>query len=199
MKKLLLLALLALLALLPACGKSTPPRPEATITFANGTVLHAELYDDLSPNTVANFIALAEKGFYNGTFVYRKKQETIILCGSKNADGTGGPGYTIKGEFKKNGLDNNTPFYPGTLFMERAGGYDSATCCFGIIADYRADLATSYAPLGIVLEEELDILKKLFDFDTDISGTPLNEIKIATITIDKKGRDFPEPVVKPDR
>ncbi|MEE8885750.1 MAG: peptidylprolyl isomerase [Eubacteriales bacterium] len=166
--------------------------PVVTITMADGKVIKAELYPEIAPNTVNNFISLIKKGFYDGLTFHRIIPGFMIQGGDPDGDGTGGPGYSIKGEFAGNGFKNDLSHTAGVLSMARAMDPDSAGSQFFIMhaaADY---LDGQYAAFGKVIEG-MENVNKIALTDTDWNDRPKTPVVIKTMTVDTKGVDYPEP------
>ena len=168
--------------------------PIVTITMENGDVMKAELYPEIAPNTVNNFISLIKKGYYNGLIFHRVIKGFMIQGGCPEGTGMGGPGYSIKGEFSMNGFDNSLKHTPGVLSMARSMMPDSAGSQFFIMHKTSPHLDGQYAAFGKVTEG-LEIVDKIATVATDYNDRPLEEQKIATITVDTLGEDYPEPEV----
>ena len=141
--------------------------PVITITMENGDVMKGELYPEIAPNTVNNFISLVNKGFYNGLIFHRVINGFMIQGGCPDGTGMGGPGYSIKGEFAQNGFPNDLKHTPGVLSMARAA--------FGKIT------------------EGLEIVNKIAETDTDYSDRPLTPQVIRSITVETFDSEYPEP------
>ena len=158
MKRMLCAALvLALMLVLTGCRREEPeptPNPIATITMADGSVMRFELHLDAAPNTVANFCELANKGFYDGLEFFRVVPGVFIQSGDPNNDGTGDAGYTIKGEFTKNGVTNDLSHNRGVISMARKEGYNTASSQFFIMQGNYPEYDGSYAAFGTALDEE---------------------------------------------
>ncbi len=166
--------------------------PMITITMENGDVMKAELYPDIAPNTVNNFIHLVQKGFYNGLIFHRVIPGFMIQGGCPNGNGMGGPGYSIKGEFSQNGFTNNLKHTPGVLSMARAMHPDSAGSQFFIMHKTSPHLDGAYAAFGKVTEG-LEIVDRIASTPTDFRDMPLEPQKIASITVETFGTEYPEP------
>ena len=166
--------------------------PVATITMENGGVITVELYPDVAPNTVANFITLANQGFYDGLIFHRVIKGFMIQGGDPNGNGTGGSGYSIKGEFSANGFDNNLSHTRGVISMARSSSFDSAGSQFFIMHEDGEFLDGQYAAFGKVLEG-MDVVDKIAAVKTDGNDRPLTEQKIASIRVDTRGEEYPEP------
>lgn len=166
--------------------------PIVTITMENGDVMKAELYPDIAPNTVNNFISLIRKGFYDGVIFHRIIKGFMIQGGDPQGTGVGGPGYSIKGEFSQNGFTNNLSHTPGVLSMARTMMPDSAGSQFFIMHETSPHLDGAYAAFGKVIEG-LDIVDKIANVPTDYSDRPRTEQKMKTVTVDTFGVNYPEP------
>lgn len=166
--------------------------PIVTITMENGDVMKAELYPEIAPNTVNNFIDLVQKGFYDGLIFHRVIPGFMIQGGCPNGNGMGGPGYSIKGEFSQNGFANNLKHTPGVLSMARAMHPDSAGSQFFIMHKTSPHLDGAYAAFGKVTEG-LEIVDKIASTPTDFRDMPLEPQKIRTITVETFGKEYPKP------
>ena len=166
--------------------------PIITITLENGDVMKAELYPEIAPNTVNNFISLIKKGFYNGLTFHRVIPGFMIQGGCPVGNGTGGPGYNIKGEFSQNGFENNLNHEEGVLSMARAMQPDSAGSQFFIMHKNSPHLDGAYAAFGKVTDG-LEVVDKIANVPTDYRDCPLEAVKIASVTADTLGEDYPEP------
>lgn len=166
--------------------------PILTITMENGDVMKAELYPEIAPNTVNNFISLVKKGFYDGRIFHRVIPGFMIQGGCPDGTGMGGPGYSIKGEFSQNGFTNDLKHTPGVLSMARAMHPDSAGSQFFIMHKTSPHLDGSYAAFGKVTEG-LEVVDKIANTPTDFRNRPLEDQVIATITVDTFGEEYPEP------
>ena len=166
--------------------------PVVTITMENGDVMKAELYPEIAPNTVNNFISLVKRGFYDGLIFHRVICGFMIQGGSPDGTGIGGPGYSIKGEFAQNGVKNDLRHTEGVLSMARAMHPDSAGSQFFIMHKNAPHLDGAYAAFGKVIEG-MDVVNKIAETDTDYSDRPLDEQKIKSMTVDTFGVDYPEP------
>lgn len=158
----------------------------------NGDVMKAELYPDIAPNTVNNFISLVGKGYYDGLIFHRVISGFMIQGGCPDGTGTGGPGYNIKGEFSQNGFSNDLKHGEGVLSMARAMHPDSAGSQFFIMHKNSPHLDGSYAAFGKIIEG-MDVVNKIAAADTDYSDRPLEEQKMKKVTVDTDGVDYPEP------
>ena len=166
--------------------------PVVTITMDNGDVIKAELYPEIAPNTVNNFISLVKKGFYDGLIFHRVINGFMIQGGGPDGTGMGGPGYSIKGEFAQNGVKNELRHTEGVLSMARAMHPDSAGSQFFIMHKNAPHLDGAYAAFGKVTEG-MDVVNQIAETDTDYSDRPLDEQKIKSMTVDTFGVDYPEP------
>ena len=166
--------------------------PIVTITMENGDVMTAELYPDIAPNTVRNFISLIRKGFYDGVIFHRVIPGFMIQGGDPTGTGTGGPGYSIRGEFSANGFRNDLAHTEGVLSMARAMHPDSAGSQFFIMHRTSPHLDGQYAAFGKVTEG-LDVVDRIAQTRTDRQDRPLAEQRIRTMTVDTQGIDYPEP------
>lgn len=166
--------------------------PIVTITMANGDVMKAELYPEIAPNTVNNFISLIKKGYYDGIIFHRVINGFMIQGGCPDGTGMGGPGYSIKGEFKNNGFTNQLKHTPGVLSMARTMMPNSAGSQFFIMHQTSPHLDGEYAGFGKIIEG-LDIVDKIATTKTDYSDRPLEEQRIASMTVDTFGVEYPEP------
>ena len=166
--------------------------PVITITMENGDVIKAELYPDIAPNTVNNFISLIQKNFYDGLIFHRVINGFMVQGGDPEGSGMGGPGYSIKGEFSMNGFSNELKHTEGVLSMARSMAPDSAGSQFFIMHKTSPQLVGSYAAFGKVTEG-MEIVNKIAECETDNSDRPLQEQKIRTMTVDTFGENYPEP------
>lgn len=166
--------------------------PIITITMENGDVMKAELYPDIAPNTVNNFISLVKKGFYDGLIFHRVINGFMIQGGCPKGNGTGGPGYCIKGEFSQNGFPNSLKHTPGVLSMARAMKPNSAGSQFFIMHKAAPHLDGAYAAFGKITEG-MDVVNRIAEEDTDYNDRPLDEQRIQSITVETFGTDYPEP------
>ena len=166
--------------------------PIVTITMENGDVIKAELYPDIAPNTVNNFISLVKKGFYNGLNFHRIINGFMIQGGCPEGTGMGGPNYSIKGEFSQNGFKNDLKHTEGVLSMARSMRPDSAGSQFFIMHKAAPHLDGAYAAFGKVIEG-MDVVNKIATTQTTYGDRPVKEQKMATVTVDTFGVDYPEP------
>lgn len=166
--------------------------PIVTITMENGDVIKAELYPDIAPNTVRNFISLIKKGFYDGLIFHRVIKGFMIQGGCPLGTGMGGPGYDIRGEFKINGFDNTLLHTAGVLSMARAMDPDSAGSQFFIMHKNAPHLDGQYAAFGKV-SEGMENVDRIAECATDYMDRPLDIQKMVTVTVDTFGVDYEEP------
>ena len=166
--------------------------PVVTITMENGDVIKAELYPEVAPNTVNNFISLVKKGYYDGLIFHRVIRGFMIQGGCPQGTGMGGPGYSIKGEFSQNGVKNDLKHTEGVLSMARSMMPNSAGSQFFIMHKDAPHLDGAYAAFGKVIEG-MNVVDKIANERTDYSDRPLKEQKIKSMTVDTFGVDYPEP------
>lgn len=166
--------------------------PIVTITMENGDIIKAELYPDIAPNTVNNFISLVKKGFYNGLNFHRIINGFMIQGGCPEGTGMGGPNYSIKGEFSQNGFKNDLKHTEGVLSMARSMRPDSAGSQFFIMHKAAPHLDGAYAAFGKVIEG-MDVVNKIATTRTTYGDRPVKEQKMASVTVDTFGIDYPEP------
>lgn len=166
--------------------------PIVTITMANGDVMKAELYPEIAPNTVNNFISLVKKGYYDGLIFHRVIAGFMIQGGCPNGNGMGGPGYSIKGEFSQNGFKNTLKHTEGVLSMARSMMPNSAGSQFFIMHQNSPHLDGQYAAFGKVTEG-LDVVDKIAQVGTDWQDRPMVPQIIESMTVDTFGTEYPEP------
>ena len=166
--------------------------PVVTITMENGDVMKAELYPEIAPNTVNNFISLINKGFYNGLIFHRVINGFMIQGGCPDGTGMGGPGYQIKGEFTQNRFKNDLKHTEGVLSMARAMHPDSAGSQFFIMHRTSPHLDGSYAAFGKIIEG-MDVVNRIAETETDYRDRPLDDQRIRSMTVETFGTDYPEP------
>lgn len=166
--------------------------PIVTITMTDGSVMKAELYPEVAPNTVNNFISLVKKGFYDGLVFHRVIRGFMIQGGDPQGTGMGGPGYSIKGEFTYNGFSNDLKHTPGVLSMARAMDPNSAGSQFFIMHETSPHLDGQYAAFGKVTDG-LNVVNKIAEVPTDYSDRPLEPQMIQNMTVDTFGVEYPEP------
>ena len=166
--------------------------PVVTITMENGNVIKAELYPEIAPISVNNFISLINKNFYDGLIFHRVIKGFMIQGGDPVGNGTGGPGYSIKGEFFQNGVKNDLKHTEGVLSMARSMAPNSAGSQFFIMHKNSPHLDGSYAAFGKVIEG-MDVVNSIAETRTDYSDRPLEDQRIKTMTVETFGVDYPEP------
>lgn len=166
--------------------------PIVTITMENDTKMVIELYPDIAPNTVNNFISLVEKGFYDGLIFHRVIPGFMIQGGDPDGRGTGGPGYGIKGEFNSNGFENNLMHERGVLSMARSQNPDSAGSQFFIMVEDSPHLDGEYAAFGKVIEG-IEVADDIVSTERDQMDKPLEDQRIKAVEVDTKGHDYPDP------
>ena len=171
---------------------ATKKNPIVTFEMENGDVIKAELYPEIAENTVNNFISLVNKGFYDGLIFHRVINGFMIQGGCPEGTGMGGPGYSIKGEFAHNGVENSLEHTEGVLSMARAMHPDSAGSQFFIMHKAAPHLDGEYAAFGKVTEG-MDIVNKIAEVPTDYSDRPLDPQKIKKVTVETFGVAYPEP------
>ncbi|WP_026662288.1 peptidylprolyl isomerase [Butyrivibrio proteoclasticus] len=166
--------------------------PIVTITMENGDVIKAELYPEIAPNTVNNFISLINKNFYDGLIFHRVINGFMLQGGDPEGTGMGGPGYDIKGEFSSNGFKNDLKHTEGVLSMARSMMPDSAGSQFFIMHKKAPHLDGDYAAFGKVTEG-MEIVNKIAEVDTDWNDRPVTPQVMKTVTVETFGVDYPEP------
>ena len=166
--------------------------PIVTFEMENGDIMKAELYPEIAPNTVNNFISLVQNGFYDGLIFHRVIRGFMIQGGCPDGTGMGFPGYTIKGEFSQNGFANDLRHTEGVLSMARAMHPDSAGSQFFIMHKNSPHLDGAYAAFGKITEG-MDIVNKIAETATDYSDRPLEEQKMKKVTVDTMGVEYPAP------
>jgi len=166
--------------------------PIVTFEMENGDVFKAELYPEIAPNTVNNFVSLVSKGFYNGLIFHRVIKGFMIQGGDPEGTGMGGPDYGIKGEFSQNGFKNDLKHTEGVLSMARSMMPDSAGSQFFIMHKTSPHLDGAYAAFGKVIEG-LENVNKIAEIRTDYSDRPLEEQRMKTVTVETFGIEYPEP------
>ena len=179
---------------------SNPDNPVATVIMEDGGVMRIELFYDSAPNTVKNFIALANDGFYDGLTFHRVIPGFMIQGGDPKGNGTGGPGYTIFGEFENNDFDNGKKHLRGYVSMARKGNpyypasaYNTAGSQFFICVEDCPTLDGDYAVFGYCFEG-MDVADSIVSVKTDSNDKPLKDIVIKTIRIETNGVTYEEPV-----
>lgn len=166
--------------------------PTVTFTMENGKVFKAELYPEIAPNTVNNFLSLVNKGYYNGLTFHRVIYGFMIQGGCPKGTGTGGPGYSIKGEFSANGFKNDLKHTEGVLSMARSMMPNSAGSQFFIMHKKAPHLDGQYAAFGKITEG-MDVVNEIAECDTDYADKPLDPQIIKSVTADTFGVEYPEP------
>ena len=166
--------------------------PVATISIEDFGNVEVELYPNIAPNTVNNFISLANSGFYDGLTFHRVIEGFMIQGGDPNGNGTGGPGYQIKGEFSSNNFENNLNHTEGVISMARSYDKDSAGSQFFIMTGDSPHLDGEYASFGKVIDG-IDIVHQIETVETDANDMPLKQVTISSIKVDTKGIDYNEP------
>ena len=166
--------------------------PVVTMTMITGDVIKLELYPEIAPVAVNNFISLVKKGFYDGLVFHRVIKGFMIQGGCPEGSGMGGPGYGIKGEFKINGVENNLIHTAGVLSMARSQSPNSAGSQFFIMHKDSPHLDGSYAGFGKVTEG-MDVVNEIAESKVDHMDRPTREVKLKTVTVDTFGQEYPEP------
>ncbi|MBW6411072.1 peptidylprolyl isomerase [Clostridium weizhouense] len=168
--------------------------PIVTITMKNGGVIKAELYPEMAPNTVNNFIDLINRGFYDELIFHRVIPGFMIQGGCPEGNGMGGPGYSIKGEFSNNGFKNDLKHTKGVLSMARAMDPNSAGSQFFIMVADAPHLDGEYASFGKVIEG-MDIAQKIVSSKTDVYDRPYEDQVIENMKVDTQGEEYKEPEI----
>ena len=166
--------------------------PIVTIEMEDGGVMKAELYPDIAPNTVNNFISLIQSGFYDGLIFHRVIPGFMIQGGDPNGTGMGGPGYSIKGEFAQNGFQNELVHTRGVLSMARTMDPNSAGSQFFVMVDDAPHLDGAYAAFGKVVEG-METADAIVSAKRDWNDRPKKEQKMKKVTVDTQGVDYPAP------
>ena len=166
--------------------------PVVTIKMQDGSVMKAELYPEIAPNTVNNFISLIKKGFYDGLGFHRVINGFMLQGGDPDGNGTGGPGYSIKGEFSANGFKNDLKHTAGVLSMARTMAPDSAGSQFFIMHKDAPHLDGQYAAFGKITEG-MDVVNRIAEVETDWSDRPVEPQVMETVTVETFGEEYPEP------
>lgn len=166
--------------------------PIVTMTMATGDVIKLELYPEIAPTSVNNFISLVSKGFYDGLIFHRVIKGFMIQGGDPQGTGMGGPGYSIKGEFAANGFENNLKHTEGVLSMARSMNPNSAGSQFFIMHKNSPHLDGSYAAFGKVIEG-MEVVNKIAETRTDWNDRPLEDQVMKTVTVDTFGETYPQP------
>ena len=166
--------------------------PIITFEMENGDIMKAELYPQVAPNTVNNFISLVIKGFYDGLIFHRVINGFMIQGGDPEGTGMGGPGYGIKGEFAQNGFANDLKHSAGVLSMARSMMPNSAGSQFFIMHKDAPHLDGAYAAFGKIIEG-MDVVNKIAEVATDYSDRPMEDQRMKTVTVETFGVDYDEP------
>ena len=166
--------------------------PIITIEMENGDIMKAELYPEIAPNTVNNFIHLVQDHFYDGLIFHRVIRGFMIQGGCPNGTGMGGPGYGIKGEFTQNGFANSLAHTEGVLSMARAMAPNSAGSQFFIMHKAAPHLDGSYAAFGKIIEG-MDVVNRIAETDTDYSDRPMKPQVMKQVTVETFGAEYPKP------
>ena len=215
MKKYFLYVILAIVTLvLAACGsdknstsnngseevvtnenyeENVTENPVATITMESGDQIIIELMPKIAPNTVANFISLAQEGFYDGTIFHRVIPGFMVQGGDPTGTGMGGPEYAIAGEFSSNGFENLLAHERGVVSMARAQNPDSAGSQFFIMVETATHLDGEYAAFGKVTQG-MDVVDRIVSVERNANDKPLQEQKMKTVVVDTKGFTYPKPI-----
>lgn len=172
--------------------ENTISNPVAKIVVKDYGTITIELRYDKAPNTVKNFISLANSGFYNGLIFHRVIDDFMIQGGDPKGNGTGDPGYSIKGEFKNNGSDNDLIHTRGAVAMARSESYDSAGSQFFICQAASSWLDGDYAVFGYVTDG-IEIVDKIAKVETNLNDKPYEDVVIESITVYTKGVQYGEP------
>ena len=163
--------------------------PIVTIEMENGKKIVAELYPHIAPNTVKNFVSLVEKGYYDGIIFHRVIENFMIQGGCPDGTGMGGPGHSIKGEFKSNGFTNNLKHEPGLLSMARTNMPNSAGSQFFIMHKNSPHLDGQYASFGRVIEG-MDVVNEIATTKTDFNDRPKTPQVMKKVTVETFGVDY---------
>lgn len=166
--------------------------PVVTFEMEDGSVFKAELYPEIAPNTVNNFVSLVSKGFYDGLIFHRVISGFMIQGGDPKGSGSGGPGYCIKGEFSANGFKNDLKHEKGVLSMARTMAPNSAGSQFFVMHEFSPHLDGQYAAFGKVIEG-IDVVDKIASVRTDFNDRPRTPQKMKKVTVDTFGVEYPEP------
>lgn len=201
----LIISMLALMLLLAGCGSKekevqssdyadeVKENPIVTITMENDEQIIMELEPKTAPNTVANFISLVEDGYYDGLIFHRVIPGFMIQGGDPSGNGSGGPGYSIDGEFTDNGFENDLKHERGVVSMARTGEPNSAGSQFFIMADEVSDLDGGYAAFGRVTDG-METVDAIVNAERDAADKPLSDQRMKKVEVDTKGYDYPAPV-----
>lgn len=189
-----IILIISMLFIINGCSNKEYENPIVTMEIENYGTIKIELYPEYAPNTVANFVSLIKDGFYDGLTFHRLVPGFVLQGGDPNEDGTGGPGYTIDGEFKANGYTNNLSHTTGVISMARSQSYDSAGSQFFIVLDDSAKYSLDglYAGFGKVIKG-MEILKKIETnekINNEITGKLENNITITNVDVDTFGKEY---------
>jgi len=176
-------------------ASSVTEKPIVTITMENEEKILIELDPAVAPNTVANFVSLVEKGFYDGVIFHRVIPDFMIQGGDPEGNGTGGADYTIKGEFSENGFENNLKHDRGVISMARSNDPNSASSQFFIMVKESTHLDGKYAAFGKVIEG-MEVVDDIVSVERDGGDKPLTDQRIKSVTVDTKGFDYPDPIIQ---
>ena len=171
--------------------------PIVTIEMEDGGVMKAELYPDVAPNTVNNFISLIQKGYYDGLIFHRVIPGFMIQGGCPDGTGMGGPGYSIKGEFTGNGFQNNLVHDRGVLSMARTMAPDSAGSQFFVMVEKAPHLDGQYAAFGKVTEG-MEVAQAIVSAPRDRADRPYEDQIMEKVTAETFGQEYPDPVTGPE-
>ena len=174
---------------------SVTENPIVTITMENDEKIVLELDPTVAPNTVANFISLVEDGFYDGLIFHRVIPDFMIQGGDPKGNGSGGPGYSIEGEFSENGFENNLKHERGVISMARTNDPNSAGSQFFIMVKESSQLDGKYAAFGNVIEG-METVDAIVSSERDRADKPLKDQKMKTVKVDTNGFDYPDPVIQ---
>ncbi|WP_251392738.1 peptidylprolyl isomerase [Mediterraneibacter agrestimuris] len=166
--------------------------PIVTFEMENGDIMKAELYPEIAPNTVRNFVSLVNKGYYDGLIFHRVIRGFMIQGGCPDGTGMGGPGYQIKGEFSQNGFENNLAHDPGVLSMARAMHPDSAGSQFFIMHEKSPHLDGAYAAFGKITEG-MDVVNKIAETPTSWGDKPMEPQVMKKVSAETFGETYEEP------
>ncbi len=167
--------------------------PIVTIEMENGGLMKIELYPEVAPNTVNNFISLVNSGYYNGLIFHRVINGFMLQGGCPEGTGTGGPGYNIKGEFSKNRFKNDLKHREGVISMARSQHPDSAGSQFFIMHKNSPHLDGQYAAFGKLIEG-MDLVNEIADVETDYSDRPLIPQVMKSVTVELFDKQYDEPI-----
>lgn len=189
-----IILIISMLFIISGCSNKEYENPIVTMEIENYGTIKIELYPEYAPNTVANFVSLIKDGFYDGLTFHRLVPGFVLQGGDPNEDGTGGPGYTIDGEFKANGYTNNLSHTTGVISMARSQSYDSAGSQFFIVLDDSAKYSLDglYAGFGKVIKG-MEILKKIETnekISNEITGKLEKNITITNVDVDTFGKEY---------